>query len=543
MDTRRARFQPWLLLGAAGAVLPLALERGAPAWVVVYLAGCAIGSAAVWVRDRRSPLTSAQRDDVALALTLVALFGLVLVLWVDDGQRPEDLLLLATAFVCAVAATPMTWLRWTFQGVVLLAVLVTMLQADRPVPDALFAVVLVLAAAALVDLFARALVDTRRSTLQARRDAATRAELLDAVRRLPGRSVEEAARAATETLVALGFDGAVVARAEDGLLVPLDVRGVPSLGPMPRGFGRAWEAIEQDSTVVHSALDRDLLLTRETGVRSVVVAPLRVDGEPVGTVAGLCRAPQRPRDPLVDSVEVLAAHLGGVMAAEARVARQAELLERMAALDRMRRGLVNAVSAEVRDPLTVVRGVSQVLSSHGDRLADERRERFLHQLVEQADSLRATIETLLDFSRSRSRRDDPRVRPVPVTELLEPLAGSGAVRVTPRLELLAHERVIALLDPALVRSALELLVGVGGGHGAGDVVTVEVRTAPDEVCLHLAEGGSASISELVASLVTQLCVAGNAVVDHGSATTVTLPRWHPPAEQIGSSAPGSGGTA
>lgn len=519
-DGARAGLRPLLLvLAAALTVLPAAIDRDAPVLVLVYLGVASVGLTVLVLRGGDAWLR-AHRDLVTILMIVVALLGFGLVLWGDGGQHPEHYLFGAAAFVCAVASMPSTWLRWTLQAAVLAMVLVSFLRAGRPPTEVAFVLIVCVSVACLIGLFAHALVDTRGAMMRARADAANRIELLDAVRTLPGRSVEDAASAVHGTLTAMGFDAASVARIEDGFLVPVVAEPTPVTAGVPRGVGPAWIAIERDETVVvtdHVADD---------GFGSFaagIVVPLRVDGEPVGALTGAFGASRVLDAAQIETVEVLAAHLGGVLAADARVARQAELLERMATLDRMRQGLVTAVSAEVRDPLTIVRGVGQVLSAHGDQIAAARRQRFLEHLVTQSEDLQDIIETLLDFSRSQSQRDDPRPRPTPVVELLAPLVEMTQARTSPTMDELARARTIVHLDPALIRDALQLLLATPPVGDASRSAVLEVTVSEQDVLISILRGAQPPTSELVVSLVSQLCTSGNGSLHLGDEIAVRLP--------------------
>ncbi|MEX1178172.1 MAG: histidine kinase dimerization/phospho-acceptor domain-containing protein, partial [Nitriliruptor sp.] len=177
------------------------------------------------------------------------------------------------------------------------------------------------------------------------------------------------------------------------------------------------------------------------------------------------------------------------------------LLARLQELDRLRGDFVDRVSEDLRDPLTVVRGVAQTLAMHGDRLPDEQRVVMLERLTIQSRELSSTLESLLDFSRAQVGRIDPRPEPTDLLELLSvPLAGS-------KIEVRVEGRPVVIVDRELVRRAVELLrrATLDTPRGLevrrrGSTVTVDVQL----VEVSGLQGGFAR------TLAEQLLVAGGA---------------------------------
>ncbi|MBM2810561.1 MAG: osmosensitive channel signal transduction histidine kinase, partial [Chloroflexi bacterium] len=67
-------------------------------------------------------------------------------------------------------------------------------------------------------------------------------------------------------------------------------------------------------------------------------------------------------------------------------------------LDRMKTDLLNAVSHDLRGPLTNIKGYANTLVESRDELSAEEQVEFLHTIEEEADRLRDLIEHLLDLS-------------------------------------------------------------------------------------------------------------------------------------------------
>lgn len=488
---RRARFQPLLLVGSAVTVLPLVVTSGAPAWAVGTVLVLLLVGAAAWLWARSRPLGRAGRQALSLAMTVFGVVGLVVVLAGTGWSPVEDLLLLIAAFGAVVAIAPDRRVAWLFQLSIVLVLVVALTAAGRPAPVTGLIAVQVAAIMLVADTFAQRLLGIRMAEQAARRAAERRGELLTAVRALPRGSVHDAEQAAVDTLRTLAFDTAAVVRLEGDELWERVVAGAPALGgPVERGRGLAWRAILEDRTLTTDRYDADTdgLPGRES-LRGAVAAPVRVDGRPIGALAGGRPAARRPNDDEVEIVEVMAAHLGAVMANRATVRRQHELLERAGRLDQLGRGLLTAVSEELRQPLHTLRATVGTLLDRGTDLSPDQRDGLLRQLRTESEELRLVLDTILDFSRFHARRADPQIAPTSLDRLLEgagiDTVAAGATTdtdpagrddtgrpgrgvperlgqgATARPGRGVPERLTVLADPELAVPALSLLVASG----------------------------------------------------------------------------------
>jgi K+-sensing histidine kinase KdpD len=528
---RRARFQPLLLVGAFLAVLPAVATSDHPARAWLFAGGVAfalLGLAAWWWGERRSVAEIRRREWVAVSITATttpAFFTLVAVL---GAQRPEAFLPMGAALVASMA--PVTWraVRLPVQVLTVAFFAVLLVRADRSLADVLLPLVLLVSIGVLATTLARELVETRRAERRARRDAQRRTELLTAVRALPGTSLEEASAAACSAMRALGFDAAGCAVRRGGQVVTLHLDGLPPIRrPLAVGEGLAGTCIVEDRTLVigdYQADDRRLDARREIG--SAVVVPIRVDGCPVGTLMGARTERGDPSAAEVEVAEVLAAHLSAVFSTDGTVRRQRELLARMEQLDTMRSGFVSQVSDELRDPLTVVRGIAETLVTHGHALDHERRVQLFSRMGSQTDQLRRTIDALLDFSRFQSTRPEPAIGPILVRDLL------ASVRRTTDAELVASEDMLATVvhvDAELVDHTLELLLAATAVQRAAPRLEVTVDERRGDVAgrtvrivVHADSDGNAAPT-LVRSLAAQLLVMAGAELDHDPAPVLLLP--------------------
>jgi putative methionine-R-sulfoxide reductase with GAF domain len=518
---RRARFQPLLLVGAFLTVLPAVVTSDHPAraWLLGIGAGFAIAGGVAWWWGERHVRTVSQRDRVALLITATATPAFLAVVAVLGADHPEAFLPLGAALVASMAPVTSWGVRVPVQVLTVGFFAVLLLRAGRSAPDVLLPLVLLVSITVLATTLARELVETRRAERRARQDAQRRAGLLTAVRELPGASLQEAAAAACSTMRILGFDaaGCAVRRGDDILTLHLD--GLPDTDPLRVGEGLAGTCIAEDRTIVVGEYQRDpRRLGERPQVGSAVVVPIRVAGEPVGSLMGARMEAGEPTPAEVEVAEVLAAHLSAVFATDGTVRRQRELLARMEQLEIMRSGFVAQVSDELRDPLTVVRGIAETLATHGHVLDPARRVQLFARMGAQTDQLRRTIDALLDFSRFQSTRPEPTIAAISVRELLQPL------RLKTDAEVEAQEETLDVrvrVDAQLVRHALELLLAATGA--VSSVPRLEATLDHGDVRMAVLTDSEASAPPtLVRSLAAQVLVIAGAALDDGPVPVLRL---------------------
>jgi K+-sensing histidine kinase KdpD len=198
------------------------------------------------------------------------------------------------------------------------------------------------------------------------------------------------------------------------------------------------------------------------GVRSIVAAPLTIEGKSLGFLIGDRAGSEFALDEA--DLAVLSA-LGTVAAVFIDKADQlAELeaaLEELKGLDQAKSDFVSIASHELRTPIAVVHGIAATLHLRGKQLLGDRWSPLCAALYEQTSRLGVLVDQLLDLSRLDSGVVDVRRERFPCREHIEaalrriaPDRGKDiVVSVDPMLEVetdpLAFERVIAnLVDNA-----------------------------------------------------------------------------------------------
>jgi len=508
------------------------LRLEVPRWVMAYLLAAIAVSAGTWWRDRMRPLNAVGRELASFVLTVIAVVGLVLLLLVGVADHAPHLLLLFGALGATMAVVPDRWIAALFQGAAVLVLLSALILAELGWLEVLLVLVQLLALFVLLDTFAQQLFRSRNQEFAARRAAERRSDLLEVVRRLPRSSPEDSAHAVSTALRVLAFDAAGVVQVSGREILPLALAGIdPPETWSERGRSLVLDAIAEGRTVVGQAEDSLLPGGGDAGeLRTLAVAPIRMHGEPVGALLGGRHASERPSDAELEVAEVMAAHLGGVMAARASVRHQRELLERAAQLDRMGQGLLAAVSEEVRDPLTIIRGAAQLLRANSERLDPEQRDVLLSRLRNESDDLHLVIDTILDFTRYHDRRADPERAAVPAERLVAHLAGVVSVDVADA----PSARTDVEVDLELARPALELLfASCRDPDGASPEIDVSLEPADEQVVVTFRNRSVGPRSGVMVSLAVQMLVAagGQPELDDPRGTRVAFPCAAPPRDR------------
>jgi K+-sensing histidine kinase KdpD len=502
----RARFRPLLVVTACALCLPavvLAGPGGEPDRpVLVVMVGLVV--AAVVGRVAGSRGSSRRREVIGVAIIVAVALALVFASARSSLLGPAWLGMLAAASV-SMATIRRTSTRLSAQGLLVVGATVVLateepeLLTSAGVVAVAGPMALLIAIAGLASALAGDLERARRRELATRRAAERRAELLEAVRQLSAAGRGEVIGVTIEALRTLGFPVAAVLLVEGDRLVPRRVDGVPAHPDF--GAGISGHALETGATVVSPDYAGDPLRLPGLSLGAAVATPVRADGRTLGVLTvGLFEAGEIPVGD-VEVVEVLAAHLGGALVTERILDNQAALLGRLRDLDVLRRSFVDRVSEDLRDPLTVVRGVAQTLETHGERLPETQRRALLGRMTSQALDLKRTLEAMLDFSRVQVGRVEPRPEPIDLLELLAPaLAGTG-------IDVHVDGRPVVVVDRELVRQAVELLRRASLDVDAG--LSVDRRDGVVTVDVHLRDlaalqGGFAR------TLAEQLLVAAGA---------------------------------
>jgi PAS domain S-box-containing protein len=197
--------------------------------------------------------------------------------------------------------------------------------------------------------------------------------------------------------------------------------------------------VTDDDHALRARDDEHLRLLRAMTIRSHMVVPLLARGRRLGAISFIAAQPGRYRSADLRLAEDLA-HRAALAIDNARLYREAQ-----AAIE-MRNEFLSIASHELRTPLTTLLGHTQALQRRvtRDQLLNDRDQRALTVIEQQALRLNKQIGTLLDLSRIELGQFNLDDEPVNLVALAQRIVAE----IEPTLE--RHTLQISLLDPALV---------------------------------------------------------------------------------------------
>ena len=175
-----------------------------------------------------------------------------------------------------------------------------------------------------------------------------------------------------------------------------------------------------------------------------------------------------------------------------RLATQAKRSAVEGEAERFREALINAISHDLRTPLSAIIGSASALQVGGTQMDSRAQTDLIATIREEADHLNAVIADVLDLSRIRAGAIRPRRESVELADLL-----SAALRQTQH-SLAAREVVVDMptdlpmvaVDLSLMRRALvNLLENAAKYSTAGAKINVSARTEGDQVRLDIIDNG------------------------------------------------------
>jgi hypothetical protein len=533
-----SRSQPLLQAAAIALVVPYLVAVAAP-WPILVIAALLAGWGLLitWQR-RHGSLDPRRTTRLGQLESLAGAAAYVLLLLVDGGRNPDATLLLAAGIVATVAILEPSRLRWAIQAVTVVAAGVAVTNAGTWSTGALVGAL----------LGAVALVSNRHATARrtaaerqdrARRDVDRRTRLLETIERLPDDDGQEAARAVVATLRELAYDAAAVELVRGDHLEIVAIDGMPALPTPRRGQGLGWQAILERRTVATDRYPRNAWrLPGREGVHAGVATPVLVEGEAIGCLVGLRVAADAASEAEMEIAEVLAIHLGVVLARLERERRQQAQLDQLGRLRHLHAELAVALGVELRGPLTEFR---QLGAAVVEADADDQHD-LAERLARRTEDVVRTVETVLEIGRSQAVTGPPSRRCVGVTDLLTPVvAATGAELDVSAMALGASACRVDVVAP-YVQRAVELLLLSGSGSpcpaavadddaapgtvravpAGGDGGRLAVLPAADHLVVAVVRAAGAPTG-VARSVAARLLRSAGAELDPGGGLLVRLP--------------------
>ncbi|HYY44135.1 MAG TPA: ATP-binding protein [Actinomycetota bacterium] len=163
----------------------------------------------------------------------------------------------------------------------------------------------------------------------------------------------------------------------------------------------------------------------EYGTRAVLAAPLKRGEEVTGVVVFHSSRPRKWSDSEVLLIEEAAKEAASALH-NARLYRAAvDTAERLEELDCLRRNFLSMVSHELRSPMAVIAGISDVLSRTAGTEGDERQRRLIDTLGRESRRLARLVSEVLDLEAIEQRRLPIELQPTDLLGLAEEAAADS----------------------------------------------------------------------------------------------------------------------
>lgn len=325
----------------------------------------------------------------------------------------------------------------------------------------------------------------------ARRVADARAARMEVVARV-ARAIEtsdpEGIVAATLAATSeLGWPhAALVLAAEDGTAL-VESRGFPLPdAPVTGAIARAMRL----GITLRPSPDDDAV--RDSGLGTVLVAPVRFAGAARGALLVGERASRVPDRTDDEALALLAAQVGRSLEVAGRLERELQRVEDLEERGRERDDFLSIIAHELRTPLTAIIGLAETVRRLKDRLPDERRDDLLARMEANTRALEGIVTSMLDLARMERGTFELLLEPVDLSDVVD--------RTVRRLEpLLVQHEIQLRVDPLpatvlgdarLIERVVENLLTNASRHTpAGTRIVAATRVNGREVALVIADDG------------------------------------------------------
>jgi signal transduction histidine kinase len=176
--------------------------------------------------------------------------------------------------------------------------------------------------------------------------------------------------------------------------------------------------------------------------------------------------------------------------------REREATQRLRALDEMKNTFLEAVSHDLRTPLTSILGSAVTLEHSGLDIPREDAMDLLHRIAANARKLERLLSDLLDLDRLQRGIVSPQRRRVDVTEIVRQAARESDLLSGREVELDADE-VVVNVDPAKVERIVENLMANAARHTPpGSPMWIRVQAQDGGVLVTVDDAGPGVADEL-----------------------------------------------
>ncbi|MDQ4142345.1 MAG: GAF domain-containing protein [Actinomycetota bacterium] len=242
---------------------------------------------------------------------------------------------------------------------------------------------------------------------------------------------------------------------------------------------------------------RDLL---SVGTRAALASPLEWGDELLGVVVFHCDKPRIWSESDIELIEGAAAEVATALHHADLYSRAVETADELARVDELRRDFVSMVSHELRSPMTVVAGISDLLQKRSDTLPPEGRKDLIDTLGREARRLTKLVSEVLDIESIDQGLVSLAPKRIDLVELAhESVQDAGRADQT---KVLAQgEDAWVMADRDRVKQVLLNLLSNATKFSPQDApVVVEVIPGPDAVQVSVTDKGPGMTEEEVSRL-------------------------------------------
>jgi len=177
--------------------------------------------------------------------------------------------------------------------------------------------------------------------------------------------------------------------------------------------------------------------------------------------------------------------------------REREATQRLRALDDMKNTFLEAVSHDLRTPLTAILGSALTLEQSGTSIPQEDALDLLHRIATNARKLERLLSDLLDLDRLQRGIISPQRRPTDIAELIQQAVQESDLLGGRSVEVNVQEALVANVDAAKVERIVENLLANAARHTPLDSrVWVSARREDTGVLLVVEDEGGGVPPEL-----------------------------------------------
>jgi signal transduction histidine kinase len=263
---------------------------------------------------------------------------------------------------------------------------------------------------------------------------------------------------------------------------------VSSLAAMSRTT--QWSAdVTKDERLLDPSILGEPNDLEDAQVRAVLSTPLAWGDELLGVVTLHSRGPRQWGRSDIALIEAAAQEVS-IALHHARLYGDAmDSTRKLQEVDRMRSDFIQMVSHELRSPMTVVSGISEILSSRGERLSAEQRIELVETLGREARRLTRLVSQVLDLEAVDRGGFPLQAEDVDLGAIAEEaVTDSGSAERT-TLMVGAGERIASVDRDRIKQVLLNLIGNAAKFSDPSSPITVAVVPEADEVVVSVADRG------------------------------------------------------